>query len=60
MKTARELLWILANRCYINHLDWRKADVITLDLDSRQESDKEVLEDLQTMGQLIANDPNAA
>ena len=56
MMTARELLWILANRCYIgDDLDWHTADAITLNLDSKQPDDKELLKDILAWGQLIAN-----
>jgi len=55
MMTARELLWILANRCCIgDDLDWRTAKAITLNLDSKQPDDKELLEDILAWGQLIA------
>lgn len=56
MMTARDLLWILANRCCIGDaLDWHEADIITLNLDSKQPDDKEPLKDLLAWGQLIAD-----
>ena len=58
MMTPRQLLWILANRCYTAR--WGDEDAATtLDLDSRRPDDKAVLESLQEMGQLIANDKEA-